>query len=84
MIASNVGPSAPKGKVCLRVDMEAYDDLPPLVRARLQNMTENWNASGARAIMRKHGERMVVHVLDKVEGDVQSAMQERIEQCLAR
>lgn len=78
MTRSNVGSAAPKGRVSLRADMEAFDNLPPEVRGRLRSMTENWNATGAEKIIRTRGVTACLAVLSKVEGDVQAALQERL------
>ena len=73
MTESNVGSDAPRGTVCLADDMAAYDRLPPAVRTQLGGMVENWNATGAEMILRKHGEAVCLQVLQNVDAKMRMA-----------
>lgn len=78
MRRGNVTEARPICPVNLKADMALFDDLPPDLRHRLNYGSENWAAHGVVKIMDAHGAEVAVAVLDKVEGDMQSAYRKRI------
>lgn len=78
MKRGNVTCDRPICPVNLKTDMALFDDLPPALRHRMNYGSENWAAHGVVKIMDAHGAEVAAAVLDKVEGDMQSAYRRRI------
>lgn len=77
MIDANVnqieGARLPEIAVPLEREMVAFDALPPALRARMASMSVKWNAEGVAHLRQRHGDAYTLAILDKVEGDMQTA-----------
>lgn len=78
MRRGNVGAGRPVCAVNLKADMALFDDLPPDLRRRLNYGSDKWPAGGVVKIMDAGGVDLAAAMLDKVEGDMQSAYRKRI------